>query len=116
MAYDLPNDVIYPRLINGPDGYEYLFRLEGMFWNNLDWIIGESTWEEANLIRQAWMVAKQMENDGTMTHPGDFKAEFVEAFKAVIATVRQHVINDHAGVVNDNIEGEQGAWTRTRMA
>jgi hypothetical protein len=102
MAYDLPSDETHTRLVTGLDGIDYLVALEGWFWNSLDWIHNNTDWHDTDFINLAWKAARAMENDGTMTHPGNFPAEFSLAFKASIWAHMVNLISAENGAANNS--------------
>ena len=103
MAYDLAETEFHSRLVKGHDGLDHLISIEGWAWNYFDWLDCETTWKSETVLRMAWTVAKKMENDATMRHPGNFSAEFGEAIKALVWYLQETVSNQDAGLSNDNV-------------
>lgn len=103
MAYDIPSDDAISRIIKAPDGIDYIVTMDGWYWNSLDWMHENTDWKEADFINLAWRVSRQMENDGTMKHPGDFSSEFAYCFKAGVCLHMNDLINKENGLANDDI-------------
>jgi hypothetical protein len=102
MPYDLPSKEVFQRIIKTPDGTDYIIALPGWYWNSLDWMDTNTNWHEIDFIGIAWRVARQMENDGTMKHPGNLHAEFAFVFEAVIWAKMNDFISTDNGASNTN--------------
>ena len=102
MAYDLPHDQIYTRIITTPDGLDYVIAMTGWYWNSFDWSHENTDWDNKTFIRLAWTLAKQRENDGEMENPGNFVAEFTTALQSFIWLHISKRIEKEAGLSNDN--------------
>jgi hypothetical protein len=81
MAYDLETDTIYTRVLKLPDDMDYVIAMEGWFWMSLDWMNVHTEWKAEDFIGMAWRAARETENDGKMQNPGNFVAEFIDAFR-----------------------------------
>lgn len=103
MAYNLPSDALFSRAITGPDDISYIVTMDGWHWNSLDWMRDNTEWKEKDFIELAWSVSRQMENDGTMKHPGDFPSEFSYCFMAGVCFRMKDLINKENGLANDDI-------------
>lgn len=102
MAYDLPHDQIYTRIITAPDSIDYVIAMTGWYWNSFDWSHDNTDWDKDTFIRAAWSFAKQKENDGVMIYPGNFGAEFTTAFQSFIWLHITKIVEKDAGLSNDN--------------
>jgi hypothetical protein len=58
-------------------------------------------WKEADFIEMGWSVAREMENDGTMKHPGNFPAEFAFAFECCVWSRMVNFISAENGAANN---------------
>lgn len=92
----------YSRIVAAPNGIEYLVSLKGWFWNSLDWLIAEEDWPLESFVRSAWIVARKMEEAGTMTFPGDFKSEFEKCLGMAIQEEMHVTLARIDGHENDN--------------
>lgn len=99
----LPPTEKYSRIVTAPDGMSYLITMEGWYWNALEWGHSEKGWEEKVIIKGAWNAAKQTEKDGTMNNPGNFPAEFAQAFEYYIWINTTDLLNKEDGIINDNL-------------
>ena len=102
MAYDLPHEEPHTRAVTAPDGMTHLITMDGWYWNALEWMDAEENWKKHEFFQLAWKTSKQMENDGTMMHPGDFASEFSAALTMHVWVRAMSFINKGKGIVNDN--------------
>ena len=102
MAYDLPHDQIYTRIITTPDGLDYVIAMTGWYWNSFDWSHENTDWDNSTFVRLAWTLAKQRDNDGEMLFPGNFGAELTIALKSFIWLHINRCHEEEMGLSNDN--------------
>ena len=100
MPYDLPSTERYSRIVTRPDGNDQLICMPGWHWNALDWMHTQKDWKDHDFIRLAWDSAKTTEADGHMNNPGNFHAEFADAFRMIIFWRMKLYLYEEEGVSN----------------
>jgi len=114
---EIDYEEIFTASVQGKDGIEYLIPLPGWYWMALKLLQAQTVWTPQMFVRMAWDHAKEMENDGTMTNPGNFPLEFTRALQAMIHVVINEEANEAEGHVNDNpfpLTKEERARSRHR--
>lgn len=71
------------RIVTDPTGASHLITMEQWYWGCLDWMAA-THWPESDFTRMAFEMAKETENEGVMHNPGNFPAEFSDAFRSII--------------------------------
>lgn len=96
------DNTLETRVIVDPNGKEYIVAIEKACWSAFDWIAQNDAFTEIDLIHGAWYAAKQTENDGTMHNPGNFHAEFRDAFRYMVSVRLSKIESRAEGLANDN--------------
>jgi hypothetical protein len=85
VPYDLDEAKTYTRILQLPDGLDYVIAMNGWFWMSLDWTDEYTDWKINDSVIVAWRTAQEMQRDDTMRNPGNFVAEFTDAFRSIIS-------------------------------
>lgn len=98
MSSESPSEEVKSRKFTAPDDNIYTVHMEAWYWNSLDWMNNNTEWSERDFLELAWKTARQMENDGTMEHPGNFQEEFALAFKSHVGFRMTQLIEEEGKI------------------